>query len=67
MAAFINSHRAQMGVHKVLYQPHRATRKVVYKRSIVAVCVQSDPIVASRVTGAIWARINANNNGVGCE
>jgi len=64
MAAFINSHRAQPGDHKVLYQP---TQNVVYERS-VALCAHS-PTLISRVglAGAKWALINVNNNGVGCE
>jgi len=41
LAAFINSHRAQPGVHKVVYWPHRATRNVVYERSVIAMYAHS--------------------------
>ena len=38
LSLFTNSHRAQLGVHKVLYHPHRATWNVAYERSVIALC-----------------------------
>ena len=45
-------HKAQMGVHKLLYQMHKETWNAVYERTIVALCAHSPTVGGQCKMGA---------------